>query len=134
MRTRFATTAMATAAAFACLLLMGSGIASADDPDILGLKYSEAKALISEADMTPVVATTVGDQLPQGQCRVVNASKVTTRNSSGEPDHLTMQLALTCYRADANANSPGFSSADLGAPAVAVREQARLQTRDWKQT
>jgi beta-lactam-binding protein with PASTA domain len=56
----------AGAVAVACVsvALLGSGV-SAAAPDVVGMKYYDAKAKLNEANLTPVVATVVGDRLPQ---------------------------------------------------------------------
>ncbi len=65
----------AAAAAVASTPLIGAGVAAAGPPpDVVGKPYSDAKTALSDASYTPVVATVVGDKLPQSDCYVVSTS------------------------------------------------------------
>jgi hypothetical protein len=78
--TRSVLGASATAAAFAALSLAGSGVAVADSgPDVTGQKYADAQSALSGAGLTPVVASTVGDQKAWPDCVVTRAQKRTVQ-------------------------------------------------------
>jgi hypothetical protein len=135
MKCRIVTVAGAAVAACASLLVLSSGIAGADDPDVLGMSYGTAKGLISQANMKPVVKSVVGDRLPQNQCYVVGVSKVTVRDSSGQASSQpVLRVALSCYKADGKGEQPGFSAGNFGPSAEAVRAQDEAAAKKWKQT
>ncbi|KAA0098806.1 hypothetical protein CIW49_12985 [Mycolicibacterium sp. P1-18] len=99
------------------------------------MTYSEARSELSKAGMQVVVATVVGDQVARNKCYVVNASRITSRNSSGEASSKpAMELALSCYKGDADGKNTGFSAGDLGIAAVSVRAKEAEAARKWRAT
>jgi hypothetical protein len=123
---------VAAAVACASLLVLSPGIAAADNPDVVGKQYAEAKGLLGKAGMTPVVATVVGDRVAQDQCYVTSTSNVTSRDSSGHPNNKTVQVNLNCYVGPADSGTPGFSKGNLAPVAVAVRAAHDEATKKWK--
>lgn len=119
--------------AAALALTLNCGIAAAE-PSVIGKQYGEAKGILSQASLVPVVATVVGDRVPQDQCFVVSTSKVTARDSSGSPTTNQIQVNLSCYARPADRVTPGFSRANASPDAKAVRTAADEASRKWKQS
>src|ERR1700761_4615530 len=115
----------AIGAGIVALALAGSGVA-AGDTDVTGQKYSDAQGVLSGAGFTPVISTTVGDQLDRGDCVVTRTQKRTVpapANSSGSATN-EMLVSLNCEAGIASATKPGNSAASpegkaAGAPAAA---------------
>jgi hypothetical protein len=92
--------------------LFGTGVAAADTYD--GQTYADAAAAIQAAGGTAIVATRIGDKLPQDECIVVDSADqsfvrpMTTdvyfKASSGE-----VRLSLNCNGGYASATNPGAS-------------------------
>ena len=121
----------ATAAAGAALVLAGSGVAvAAKSPDVTGQKYSDAKSAISGAGLTPVVKTTVGDQLAWPDCVVTRTQQRTMAapaNSSGSATNEVL-VSLNCDAPVASATAPGNSAASPeGRAAAKPPREGRLQ-------
>jgi len=128
---------IASAAAIgAAAAVFGSGIAIAD-PDVtdaVGRRYSEAKAAFNEANMTPVVASTVGDKLPQDQCWVVSVSRATFLAQGGASRGDVVQVSLNCYPKPATGLNPGFSAGNNAPDAQAVRETSEQEALEWRKS
>jgi hypothetical protein len=122
--TRSVLGASATAAAFAALSLAGSGVAVADSgPDVTGQKYADAQSALSGAGLTPVVASTVGDQKAWPDCVVTRAQKRTVQPPPDSSGSATTQMlvSLNCEAPIASATAPGNSAASPeGRAAVAA--------------
>jgi hypothetical protein len=130
MLTKFAVAAMT-----ACLALVCSPSTAGADPDVVGMPYGTAKGELWKANLKPVIATVMGDRLAQDQCYVVSASKVTSRDSSGTASNqASVMLNLSCYKASADARTPGFSAGNMGLSAEAVRAQDVAASKAWKQS
>ena len=132
MKKLIALAAGAAAAACASMCLLSTGVAAAD-PDVVGQTYSDAKAALREANMTPVVATVLGGNLPQNQCYVVSTSKPTFLDQGGYSKGNLIQVNLNCH-SPATAEKPGFSAGDHGPAAQAVRDTYKQQGLEWKKT
>lgn len=107
----------------AALALMGSGAAAADStPDVAGQKYSDARATLSGAGVTPVVETTLGDQKAWPDCVVTRAQKRTVQPppNSGGSATTQMLVALNCDAGIASATAPGNSAASPQGKAAAA--------------
>jgi hypothetical protein len=63
-------TLVVTAAATGAALLT-PGVAEATTPNIVGKTYSDAKAVLSMAGLTPITAGVIGDKTAQSDCRVI---------------------------------------------------------------
>lgn len=70
----------ALAAIAASLILISQADAT---PDQSGQTFAEAKAALAQAGFTAVVATSIGDQLPQDQCTVVRQETTTAPAFAG---------------------------------------------------
>ena len=117
----------ATAAAGAALALAGSGVAVAgSSPDVTGQKYSDAQSAISGAGFTPVVQSTVGDQLAWPDCVVTRTQQRTVQapeNSSGSSTNQLL-VSLNCDAPVASAAAPGNSAASPEGRAAAAKAAA----------
>jgi hypothetical protein len=122
-------------AAIACasMTLLSAGVAAAD-PNVVGKRYSDAKGLLGDAGLTPVVATVVGDQVTRGDCFVVSTSKPTFLNQGGSAKGDTILVNLSCYPKQATARNPGFSAGNNAPAAKAVRDTEEAESMAWKQT
>jgi len=49
----------------------------------INMKYSDARAQLRQVNLTPIVATVVGDRLPQNQRYVTSATETTFLDQSG---------------------------------------------------
>lgn len=86
----------ACGAAATALTLVGAGIANADD-QIVGQTYKDAKAVIGQLGLSPVVATTVGDRKDWDDCIVTSASKAPFLDEAGNKRGTQMLVNLNCY-------------------------------------
>jgi hypothetical protein len=131
------TASVASVAVAACAsmsLLLWPGIAVAD-PDVVGMTYSDAKAAFSQASLTPIVATTVGDRLPLNECYVVSTSRTTFFDqTTGSSTQNRIMVNLNCYPKGATALNPGFSAGNNAPDAAAVRDTSEQDALEWKQT
>ena len=119
----------AAGSAAVSLAFFGTGVAAADD--YVGKTYADASTALGNAGLTGVVATRVGDQLPQDQCIVTHSQTSSFMNQFDAVNNIQKNpgtqvlLFLNCNGAVASATSPGNS---LGSPdgreARAAAEQA----------
>ena len=122
----------AASAACASMSLVSTGVAAAD-PDVVGQAYWEAKGALSQAGMTPVVATVLGAQLPQDQCYVVSTSKSRFLDQGGYSKGNLIQVNLNCFP-PATTTKPGFSAGNHGPAAEAVRDTIKQEELKWKKS
>jgi PASTA domain len=108
--------------------LWGAGTAAAA-PDVVGKKYSDAKKEIEDAGGTAVIATRVGDELPEGQCIVTNITDASfLRIASADNDEIS--VSLNCAGPYATATNPGASVASpQGSAAKTAAEEAAAKKR-----
>lgn len=113
-----------------------SAVAAADAmPDIVGQPFYKAAGQISDAKMKAVVATVVGDRLPQAQCHVSGATMKSFLDSSGEGEKKpTVYVDLNCYKSQADDSNPGYSAGNLGTSAVASRSADEDAAQEWLQS
>ena len=132
---KLTTIAAGAAGAVACasLVLLSVGVAAAD-PDVVGKRYSDAKGVFSAANLTPVVATTVGDKLPRDQCFVVSTSQPPFLDQAGSSKGDLILVNLSCFPRQATALNPGFSAGNLAPAAKAIRETQDQQAKEWMGT
>jgi PASTA domain len=62
------------ASAVATMVVMGSGHAGADVPDVTGETYGKAVAILKAQGVKPVFGGSIGSDLPQSQCTVAQQS------------------------------------------------------------
>lgn len=119
----------AFAVAAASSLVLGAGIASAA-PDVVGDKYSDAEAAISDSGGSAVIASRFGDKLDEGDCIVTNAFDASFLRN-GEDDGGQVNLVLNCSGAYATATNPGSSVASpLGSAAKSEAEQQAAEEQE----
>ena len=113
----------ATAAAGAALALTVSGVAVAGSPpNVTGQKYSDAQTAITGAGFTPVIQSTVGDQLTWPNCVVTRTQQRTVQppqNSSGTAV-TQLLVSLNCNAGVASAAKPGYSAGSPEGKAAAA--------------
>lgn len=88
-------------AAAAAATLCSAGIASADQ-QVVGQTYDQAKQELSKSGMTIKIGTTVGDELPTGQCVVTQARTAPAMGTSGETGSKEVILDLNCNKTAAS--------------------------------
>lgn len=81
--------------AAAVTLTLAGGVATADD-GLVGQKYSEAKATLSEQGVTPVVATTIGGRTGLDDCIVTSATPAPGLDGFGNQSNGRMNVNLDC--------------------------------------
>jgi hypothetical protein len=107
--------AAVAASAITAVIALTPGIAQAASPNVVGQKYSAAKATLSGAGFSIVVSTTVGDRLAWPDCVVTHQedrTEAAPENSSAAPVKQTL-ITLDCDAQVATAKSPGNS---MGSP------------------
>lgn len=109
----------------ACLVSLYAGYlptaVASTNPDVTGKKYSEAKSMLSNAGLEPVVSTTVGDRTSRQDCLVTFTSQRNVPpppNSRGAVRHQVL-VSLNCDAAVASASHPGYSAQSPEASALA---------------
>ena len=105
----------------------GAGIAAAAD-DYAGQTYADVSSALSKAKLTGVIASRVGDALPQDQCVVERSEKPPwIKGDHFKPVTDTVLLYLNCNAAVASATTPG-NSAETPEGRVAKKNQ---ETADY---
>jgi hypothetical protein len=134
MQKLIALAAGAAAVACASMAMLSPGVAAAA-PDVVGMTYSDAKAAFSQANLTPTVATTVGDRLSLNDCYVVSTTQATFLDqTTGSSNDNQIQVNLNCYPKAATGLNPGFSAGNYAPDAQAVRDTSERKATEWKQT
>lgn len=108
-------------------LTLGSGVALADD--YAGQTYSAASSAISGAGKKPVIATSVGNALSQGDCVVTRSQSAPwLKGDNFSPVTDTVLLYLNCNAKLATAGQSGNSLASPeGAAEKAAEDQQAAQ-------
>jgi len=123
----------AAGAACVSMAFLGSGVSTAA-PDVVGMKYSDAAAKLNEANLTPVVATVVGDRLPRSECFVTGTTDATFLNQGGKSKGDLIMVHLNCYPKTASASNPGYSAGNNAPDAEAVRSTVKKEFEEWLQS
>ena len=125
---RYALGVSATAAGATALALVGSGGAVAGTPpNVVGQTYSTAQSTITGAGFTPVIRTTVGDQLAWPNCIITGTEQHTVQPPPNSTGSAVTQLlvSLNCNAGVASATQPGNSAASpAGKAAIAAAASA----------
>jgi hypothetical protein len=114
-------------AASALMALFGTGVAAADD--YAGQTYADASSAASDAGLSVVVASRVGDKLSQDEC-IVTGSQSAPFLHGDDFAHVedTVQFHLNCNGGYATATNPGASLASpQGREAKAAADQAAAE-------
>ncbi len=111
------------------MALLGQGVAGADTlSDVTGKYYGQAKDALSQAGLTPIIATRVGDAASEDNCvidRIQNANFV---NGTGSAASNTVYVYLNCYANVASNNRAGYSrQSELGKAAYDANQQAEQE-------
>jgi hypothetical protein len=114
-------------AASAMMALFGTGVAAADD--YAGQTYADASSAASDAGLSVVVASRVGDKLSQDEC-LVTRSQTAPFADADDGTHVDgqVQFYLNCNGGFATATKPGASLASPeGRQAKAAADQAAAE-------
>jgi hypothetical protein len=109
------------------MALFGTGVAAADD--YAGQTYSDAASAAGENNLSPVVASRVGDKLELSAC-LVTRSQVAPFSDADDGSHYSgqVQFYLNCNGGYASANNPGASLASPeGREAKAAADEAAAE-------
>ena len=130
MRKVIAISAGAVGAAGVAMAFVGQGVARADAmSDVTGKYYGQAKSVLSQAGLTPIVATRVGDVATDDSCVIDRIQPANFTNGTGGAPSKTVYVYLNCYANVASPLQPGYSrQSALGAAAYnATHQQAQPQ-------
>ncbi|HUL98954.1 MAG TPA: hypothetical protein VLU24_05970, partial [Mycobacterium sp.] len=87
----------AVGAAGVALALVGTGVAGADTlSDVTGKYYGQAKALLAQAGLTPIVGTRVGDRVTDDDCVIDRIQNANFLDGVGSPVSGTVVVHLNC--------------------------------------
>jgi hypothetical protein len=127
--------ASAVGAAGVAMAFAGQGVASADAlSEVTGKYYGQAKSVLSQAGLTPVVATRVGDVATDDKCVIDRIQPANFTNGTGTAASKTVYVYLNCYANVASSGQPGYSrQSQLGAAAYAAEQQAAGQGQQQQQ-
>ena len=119
----------AVGAAGVAMAFVGQGVARADAmSDVTGKYYGQAKSVLSQAGLTPIVATRVGDAAADDSCVIDRIQPANFTNGTGGAASKTVYVYLNCYANVASPLQPGYSrQSQLGAAAYAAEQQAAAQ-------
>ena len=87
------------ASAAVTMVVIGSGHAGADVPDVTGETYGKAVAILKSQGIKPLFGGSIGSDLPQSQCTVVPADHRARRTK--------MRLMLDCNAARGRGEAAG---------------------------
>jgi hypothetical protein len=119
----------AVGAAGVAMAFVGQGVARADAmSQVTGKYYGQAKSVLSQAGLTPIVATRVGDVATDDNCVIDRIQPANFTNGTGGAASKTVYVYLNCY-ANVASLSPGYSrQSPLGAAAYnAILQQQQQQ-------
>ena len=110
------------------MAFVGQGVAHADAlSEVTGKYYGQAKSVLSQAGLTPIVATRVGDAASDDQCVIDRIQPANFTNGTGGAASKTVYVYLNCY-ANVASLSPGYSrQSQLGAAAYNAEQQQAQQ-------
>jgi beta-lactam-binding protein with PASTA domain len=129
----------AVGAAGIAMALVGHGVAGADTlSDVTGKYYGQAKQVLSQAGLTPIVVTRVGDQVTDDQCVVDRMQNANFLGGTGSAVSKTVSVYLNCYANVASPQQAGYSrQSQLGRAAyeaeLAAQQQAEAQAAAQQQ-
>lgn len=122
----------AVGAAGVAMAFVGQGVARADAlSDVTGKYYGQAKSVLSQAGLTPIVATRVGDATTDDGCVI---DRIQPAAGAGGPGSKTVYVYLNCYANVASPRQPGYSrQSPLGKAAYDAQQQAVAQQQQQAQ-
>ena len=129
MRKLIAIGAGAVGAAGVAMTFVGQGVAHADAlSQVTGKYFGQAKTVLSQAGLTPIVATRVGDVATDDKCVIDRIQPANFTNGTGGAPSRTVYVYLNCYANVASPLQPGYSrQSQLGAAAYNAEQQAAAQ-------
>jgi hypothetical protein len=129
VRKVIAISASAVGAAGIAMAFVGQGVARADAmSDVTGKYYGQAKSVLSQAGLTPIVATRVGDVATDDSCVIDRIQPANFTNGTGGAASKTVYVYLNCYANVASAAQPGYSrQSQLGTAAYNAEQQQAQQ-------
>src|SRR4029077_13411150 len=90
--------------------------------------YGQAKSVLSQAGLTPIVATRVGDVASDDNCVIDRVQPANFTNGTGGAASKTVYVYLNCYANVASPLQPGYSrQSPLGKAAYDATQQAQQQ-------
>jgi hypothetical protein len=124
----------AVGAAGVAMAFVGQGVARADAlSEVTGKYYGQAKSVLSQAGLTPIVATRVGDAATDDKCVIDRIQPANFSNGTGGAASKTVYVYLNCY-ANVASLSPGYSrQSQLGAAAYNAEQQQAQQQQAAQQ-
>jgi beta-lactam-binding protein with PASTA domain len=127
MKKRIVVSGAAVGATAASMIMFTTGIAAADD--YAGQTYGDATKALSDAKLKVVIASRVGDTLPNDQCVVTHSENAAwIKGDKFAPVTDTVLLHLNCNATVASATTPGNSAASPeGRAAIASAQEAAAQ-------
>jgi hypothetical protein len=109
------------------MAVFGTGVAAADD--YAGQTYADASSAIADAGEKGVIATRLGDALPDDECVVTHSEQAPwIKGDDFSPVTDTVLLYLNCNAGIASATTPGNSAASPeGRAAIQAAKEAAEQ-------
>ena len=101
------------------IAVIGAGQASAQAPNVIGETYGKAVALLRASGYTAVFAGSVGSDLPQSQCIVIDQqgqSSTNTWNPTGTAGAMRLRLDCNVVPGQNKPPAPGTRSMVPGMP------------------
>jgi hypothetical protein len=125
----------AVGAAGLAAAFLGQGVAGADTlEDVTGKYYGQAKELLAEEGLTPIVATRVGDVATDDDCVIDRIQNANFTNGTGTAASDTVYVYLNCYANVASQLRPGYSrQSQLGSAAYEAQLQAQEEAEAQQQ-
>ena len=125
----------AVGAAGVAMAFVGQGVARADAmSDVTGKYYGQAKSVLSQAGLTPIVATRVGDATTDDKCVIDRIQPANFTDGTGGAASKTVYVYLNCYANVASPLQPGYSrQSPLGKAAYDAQQQAVAQQQQQAQ-
>ena len=125
----------AVGAAGVAMAFAGQGVAHADAlSQVTGKYYGQAKSVLSQAGLTPIVATRVGDVATDDNCVIDRIQPANFTNGTGAAASKTVYVYLNCYANVASPQQPGYSrQSALGSAAYNAQQQASGQQAQQQQ-
>jgi hypothetical protein len=125
----------AVGAAGVAMAFVGQGVARADAmSDVTGKYYGQAKSVLSQAGLTPIVATRVGDATTDDKCVIDRVQPANFTDGTGGAASKTVYVYLNCYANVASPVQPGYSrQSPLGKAAYDAQQQAVAQQQQQSQ-
>jgi len=124
----------AVGAAGVAMAFVGQGVAGADAmSEVTGKYYGQAKSVLSQAGLTPIVVTRVGDVAADDNCVIDRIQPANFTNGTGGAASKTVYVYLNCY-ANVASLSPGYSrQSPLGKAAYDAQLAAQQQQQQQQQ-